>query len=177
MNLVLIGFKASGKSAVGRDLAKKLGMRFVDLDELIEKMYEKEHGRKISFREIYANHGKEFFRGLENKAGETAALMDNCVIATGGGTMIFFKNGRLLKERSKIIYLLEDPAAMLARIRARGIPAFLDPEDLEGSMNRELEKRKPVYEQTADYKVDIRGMKLQKIADKIISLLKDEKVL
>jgi len=177
VNLVLIGFKASGKSAVGRGLAKKLGMRFVDLDDLVEEIYEREHSKKISFRAIYANHGKEFFRELENKAGETAAMLDNCIIATGGGTMIFFKNCNLLKERSKIIYLIEDPAAMLARIRARGIPAFLDPEDLEGSMIRELEKRKPVYEKAADYKVDIRGMKLQDIPDKIISLLRDEGVL
>lgn len=177
MNLVLIGFKASGKSAVGRDLARKLGMRFVDLDDVVEEIYEREHGKKISFREIYASHGKEFFRELENKAGETAAMMENCVIATGGGTLIFFKNGKLLKERSKIIYLDEAPTAMLKRIRARGVPAFLDPEDLEGSMNRELEKRKPVYEKAADFKVDIKGMELHDIADKIISLLKDEKVL
>ncbi|MDP6670247.1 MAG: shikimate kinase [archaeon] len=177
MNLVLIGFKASGKSAVGRGLAKELGMRFVDLDDLIEEIYEKEHGKKSSFREIYANHGKKFFRELENQAGEEAALLDNCIIATGGGTMIFFKNHKLLKERSKIIYLIEEPKAMLGRIRARGIPAFLNPEDLEGSMNRELEKRKPVYEKAADYKFDIRGMMLQEIPGKLISFLKDEGVL
>ena len=176
MNLVLIGFKASGKSAVGRGLAKELGMRFVDLDDVVEEIYVKEHGKKSSFREIYAVHGKEFFRGLEKRAGEEAALLDNCVIATGGGTMMFFKNGKLLKERSKIIYLVEDPKAMLGRIRARGIPAFLNPEDLEGSMKRELEKRKPVYEKVADYKFDIKGMKLQEIPGKIISLLKSEGV-
>ena len=177
MNFVIIGFKAAGKSFVGRRLAQRLNMPFKDIDDIIFEIYEKEYGERLNSREIYKKHGKDFFRELEHRAVEEASKMDGIVLALGGGTLIYFNNAEFLKKNSKLIYLDEDSKAMLERIKGRGIPAFLDPDDLEGSMQRELEKRKPIYEKNADYRLDIKGFSIEEIVNKIIPLLEADKVL
>ena len=177
MNFVIIGFKACGKSFVGKSLAQRLGKTFFDLDDVIEEVYEKEQGTSLRCRQIYEKHGKDFFREQEHKAVENVSKKDNIVVAPGGGTLKFFNNTELLKKNSKLIYLDEEPKAMLARIKSKGVPAFLDPNDLEGSMQRELEKRKPMYEENADYTVDIRNLTIEEIVDKIIPMLEKDKVL
>ncbi|MCX6798791.1 MAG: shikimate kinase [Candidatus Diapherotrites archaeon] len=175
MNLIVIGFKACGKTAVGKALARKLGAPFFDIDDVVERIYRDEAGCGLRFREIYRKHGKDFFRELEHRAVQELAKKKDSVIAVGGGTVMFFDNADLLKKCGKFIYLDEDPAAMLCRIVEKGVPAFLDPNDLEGSMQRELEKRKPHYEKLADYSIDIRGLSIARIADKLFETLKKEK--
>ena len=105
------------------------------------------------------------------------AKKKDSVIAVGGGTVMFFDNADLLKKCGKFIYLDEDPAAMLRRIVEKGAPAFLDPNDLEGSMQRELEKRKPHYEKLADYTIDIKGLSIEQVAERLFKMLEKEKVL
>ena len=168
-NLVIIGFKGCGKTAVGRELAKKLGKKFFDIDKVLEKIYEEENGRFISYREIHARHGKDFFREIEGRAVKKVSQEKDCVIALGGGTPIFNNNGKLLKKNSILLYLEDSPEALFQRIVERGVPAFLDPNNLEGSMQRVLEERAPVYEKLCDYKIDIIGISIEEIVEKIMS--------
>jgi shikimate kinase len=183
MNIVIIGFKSCGKSVVGPALAKKLGKKFLDSDEVLEKIYEKEKGKKLAFREIYLTHGKNFFRKLEDRAVKKISKQKGAVISLGGGTLMHKGNIAALKKKSRFVYLKASPEKLLGWILKSGIPAFLEPNDLEGSMRKELEKREPVYLSAADYVFDYDSKKnLPKqefsddwpnsVADEIIKLLK-----
>ena len=85
-NIVLCGFMGSGKTVVGRELAKILGVKFVDTDELIEK----EQG--VAIKAIFATHGEDYFRDLEYEMCKKVAKMNGVVVSTGGGAMTFERN-------------------------------------------------------------------------------------
>ncbi len=171
-NIVIMGFKACGKSWVGRDLAKKLEREFIDLDDVIRDLYKQEFGEQLSCREIHQKHGAEKFRSLEAKAVEQVSQKSDCVIALGGGTIAYSANVDLLKGSGIIVYLKDSAENLLERIKKRGIPTFLDPTDLEGSMKRELARREPLYEKYADIIVSSAGLSIDGIVEKIIGALK-----
>jgi len=102
-NIVLIGFKCCGKTCVGESLAKKMHKQFIDLDKVIEEIHGKEKREKLSFREIYKKYGAEYFRSLEAKAVEKVAIKKDCVIAFGGGTVVYSQNTGLLKKNCTMI--------------------------------------------------------------------------
>ena len=95
-NIALIGFMCTGKTVVGRELAAKLNMRFVDLDTVIEQ----KAGRPIP--EIFKEHGEVAFREMEIAAVKEIALEHNHVIACGGGTPLNWINIERLRENSRI---------------------------------------------------------------------------
>ena len=97
--IVLCGFMASGKSAVGRALARKLSFRFRDTDEMLVA----ETGKTIA--EIFAEGGESGFRDLEHQIVRKAAGLTHCVVSTGGGVMTFERNALLLSERTTIIHV------------------------------------------------------------------------
>ena len=109
-NIALVGFMAVGKSAVGRNLARRLRRRFVDLDALIEKT----EGCKI--REIFARKGEAYFRGLEKKMLNEVLARPGQVIATGGGIVMDEENLRLLQDKSRLIGLTASTEALLSRV-------------------------------------------------------------
>ena len=84
MNVILIGFMGVGKSEVGRELASRLGMDFIDTDDLIVKA----DGRAIP--EIFREDGEAGFREIEREVVETLADFDNFVVSTGGGVVLLF---------------------------------------------------------------------------------------
>ena len=92
MNITLIGFMGTGKTTVGKRLAKRLGWEFVDLDALIEART----GRAIA--DIFTQHGEPVFRRLEQRWIRRVARGDQQVIATGGGAFLDPENRRLLKS-------------------------------------------------------------------------------
>jgi shikimate kinase len=114
MNIVLIGLRGSGKSTIGRCLADKLWLKFVDLDEhAIQRA-----GQNI--REIFESHGEEYFRDLETKSlGEVLAASNDQVIALGGGAPLRPENRQLITaSAAKVIYLRCQPAELHRRIQA-----------------------------------------------------------
>ena len=90
-NIVLCGFMGSGKTVVGRELAKIMGAKFVDTDELIEK----EQG--VAIKAIFAAHGEDYFRDLEYEMCKKVAQMKGAVVSTGGGAMTFVRNVEAIK--------------------------------------------------------------------------------
>ena len=98
-NIVLIGFMASGKTTIGKLLAKKLSCNFYDSDELIE---EKEG---MTVGEIFEKFGETEFRRLENELSKELANFENCVIALGGGFVLNPENIENLRKNSIIVYL------------------------------------------------------------------------
>ena len=98
-NIVLTGFMASGKSTVGRALAQKLNVSFIDTDQLIEI----EQKRQI--KDIFAQFGEPYFRTLETEAVRQVCRKDGQVIATGGGIVLNPKNIELFRKNSIIVFL------------------------------------------------------------------------
>ncbi len=144
-NIILCGFMGAGKSVVGKELAKIMGCRFVDTDELIEK----EQGMAI--KAIFAARGEDYFRELEHdvccRLGETK----NSVIATGGGAMTFERNVEAIKKSGRVVFLDADFDTICERIGdSSSRPLFQDKE----SARALFEARRAAYLAAADITVD-----------------------
>jgi shikimate kinase len=166
-NIALTGFMAVGKSAVGRNLARKLERHFVDLDKVIER----EEGMKV--KEIFSRKGENYFRRAEKLALEKVLLQDKQVIATGGGAVMDEENLRLLREKSFLVCLTAAPEALLRRAgNKRHRPL------LEGG-NRALQIQKLLAQRETNYarahvSVDTSDLTVGQVVEKIIELLKAE---
>ena len=112
MKIFLIGFMASGKTTIGREVARRTGWAFVDLDERIERR----EGRSVSA--IFAERGEEAFRRMERECLEEACRADhNIIVATGGGVPCFFDNMERMNRAGITVYLKFPPAALKLRIQ------------------------------------------------------------
>lgn len=104
-NILLIGFKSSGKSSTGKAMAKQLGRVFIDTDAVTERLYRERHGDSLNCREIYSRLGAADMRALETEALREAARETRSIIATGGGAVLHQDNRHLLKEAGFCIFL------------------------------------------------------------------------
>lgn len=145
MNIVLCGFMGSGKTTVGKELAKITGRKFVDTDEMIEK----EEG--VSISEIFETKGEAYFRELEYKICKKAGEMKNAVISTGGGAMTFERNISAIKKNSKIVFLNASFETVSKRVgNGETRPLFKNKTKAKQLFN----ERKSKYERAADYVID-----------------------
>lgn len=144
-NIVLIGFMGSGKSTVGRAVACKLGIEFIDMDVTIEY----EQGMQI--RQIFADYGESYFRDLEYKLFDKLCLnKTNTVISTGGGAVTTIKN---FKQLGFVIYLKINFQDLLERLKDDEFdkrPLFQDIEFAK----KLYEYREPLYAKQADIVID-----------------------
>jgi shikimate kinase len=167
MNMVLIGYRGTGKSAVGRLLADRLDLDFYDADELVEKR----GGQSI--QEMVAAKGWEFFREREKDCIRELSGIDAAVIATGGGAVLDPENVRLLKRKGQLIWLDTDAQTVIARMRAdtdneqrRPSLTGREPDDETVAV---MAVRAPFYRAAADLCVDTSGKSLDEIVDEICS--------
>lgn len=140
-NIILIGMPASGKSTIGKRLAQKIKMNFVDTDNLIEKE------QNMSLQEIIDKKGNDFFWDCEERI-LTNLNLENTVIATGGSAVLFPKAMEHLGRAGKIIYLsqsLEKIEKRLHNLDSRGVTLEAG-ETVESLYNY----RVPLYEKSAD---------------------------
>lgn len=161
-NIVLCGFMGSGKTVVGKEVAKILGVKFVDTDELIEK----EQG--VAIKAIFAVHGEDYFRDLEYEMCKKVAGMKGVVVSTGGGAMTFKRNVDVVKDGSKILFLDADFDVICDRIGdSSSRPLFADKQKA-----RELyDERKLKYLDASDYVID-GNMSARKTAIQIAEMFK-----
>ena len=157
MNIVLMGYRGSGKTTIGRKMAEHLWKDFVDTDVLVCKQF---GGRTI--REIWETEGEAAFREAEVKATSQALSGTNQVIALGGGTVMHpDSRGHVQAAKDVIrIYLKCDPRVLLQRIESdKGSAAHRPPLSPAGGTIEEirgvLAQREPVYESLADKIFDV----------------------
>ncbi|MFW5706707.1 MAG: shikimate kinase [Bacteroidota bacterium] len=152
MIIFLIGFMGSGKSTLGKRLAKKIGYDFVDMDYHIEE----QEGMKVPA--IFEKKGERYFRDQEKRFLEELEKDANLVVATGGGAPCFGKNIDIMNEKGITVYLKMSPSALASRLeRARVIRplvAGLESEHLRQYIENKLHEREPYYNQA---KCIIRG--------------------
>jgi shikimate kinase len=144
--LFLIGYMGAGKTVIGKQLAKRLGLQFVDMDGFIENRYHK----KIN--ELFAEKGESFFREIERKTLQEVALFEDVVISTGGGVPCFFDNMEVMNRTGKTIYLkvpVEELAERLLFTQDRPLVKGKNKEELMQYIAENLHKRENWYNQAA----------------------------
>lgn len=129
MKIILTGPKGSGKSTLGRKISEYIGIEFIDSDNYLEGLFEKETGEKLSCREIYNRYGSDKFRKLESDAVMELSGLDWVIIATGGSTMLDPVLRNKLRIESIIILLKSENDFLWERIKKIGLPAFYEGPD------------------------------------------------
>jgi len=161
MNIVLVGFMASGKTSVGRRVAKRLGYRFMDMDQFIEK----EQGRTIS--DIFAKEGEAHFRALETALLRRMLHQENTVISCGGGIVTTSGNIDLLKQIGITVFLNADPEDILRRLEHDTRRPKVQGGDLRERVITLLGQRMPLYQQ-ADLSIHTLGKTPNQVAGELI---------
>ena len=162
MLIALIGFMGSGKSTVGRELARKMAYPFVDTDEEIERKAKK------SIPEIFEEHGEKYFRRLEEEVlSEIIENNEEMVISTGGGIVLSEGNRRILREKTTTILLQAGVEELYNRLKDETNRPLLAVENPQEEIKRLLEEREEYYN-TADIKVNTDGLQVAEIVELIV---------
>lgn len=153
-NIVLIGFASTGKTAVGKALAEKLGFSFIDLDDRVEALHLEKQGVKQRCREIYSLFGRECFIDYEARAIDSLVGVRRAVIALGGGTPISEANRERSARLGTVIYLYASPEAIFERMKTKGFPQYLGDSSTLEALAALTAERGPVYEKIAEIIID-----------------------
>ena len=161
MNLILCGMMGAGKTTVGEAFAQKTGWLCCDTDRIIEERYGK-------ITEIFSQYGETYFRQLETQLLKELVQKDGLVISVGGGLVLRAENVALLRQNGKIIYLRAKQETLEKRLADDDTrPLLQTVEALSNRIKRLLDERTPIYEDVADYIVDVDGKTPQAIAAEI----------
>ena len=156
MNIVLIGYRGVGKTTIGRQLARRMGLEFVDTDERIVQ-----HAGK-TIREIFIQGGEPLFRDMESAVIDRLAELDNTVIAAGGGVVLRKANVEKLQAKGRIVWLQAPAEVLWKRIEADTQTAANRPDlTSAGGLDevlRLLNIRAPLYAAAADVALDVTNM-------------------
>ena len=169
MNIVLIGYRCSGKTEVGTILAGELGMDFVDSDLLIEE----DAGCHID--NMISEKGWDYFRQIERRMISAVSEKDNLVIATGGGVVMDPLNVKNLHRNGFVVWLKGDAEVLKERMirdprSGKTRPSLTGADPLE-EINQVLSIRTPLYQQAGDVSVDTGSLTIKEVADRIMKSL------
>jgi len=159
-NIFLVGFMGTGKTSVGKALARKKRWRFVDLDDRIEASEK----RKIA--DIFARDGEPYFRQLEKQALREAVLESSCVIACGGGIVTDPENIEIMKKAGILVCLTASAEVIIERTRRFAHRPLLNVPDPKAKIESLLKIRAAAYA-LADVSIDTSGVSIQEAAEKI----------
>lgn len=165
MRIFLIGFMGSGKSSLGRELAHKLGLSFIDIDTYIEQK------TSSSIAGIFNMQGEEKFREIEHQCLQELMLAENVVIATGGGTPCFHNNMEIINKNGISIYIKLNAGILASRLvddkDKRPILKFTDnTKSFRENIEHLLETREPCYLK-ANYIVEGKNISAKIIIEKL----------
>lgn len=158
--IALIGMPGVGKTTVGRRLARLLERHFVDSDREIERRL------GMSVAECFSQHGENVFRDMEQQVVEELARRERCVLATGGGAVLRECNRRVLSECGTVVYLRASPRRLAQRTRGSRRPLLAGGDPL-GRLEQLFQQRAWLYEQVAEFTLDVHGLSPQRLAREI----------
>ncbi len=173
MNIVLIGFRGTGKSTVGRLLAKRLKRDFIDSDKHIEGSTGK------TIKSIFEDDGEERFRQIEADTITELSTGDNKVIATGGGAVLRKGNVKNLKDNGFLVLLEATPEIIYSRIAedkktVQQRPSLTDKKPLD-EINHLLEQREHAYKNASDFTINTSYASCEEIVNEIITVIEKQK--
>ena len=162
MNIVLTGFMGTGKTTVGKRLARRLSWQFVDIDSLIVS------SAKESVANIFSEHGEAVFRRLEKRVIAKAIRGDKQVIATGGGAFVDPENRKLLRATGPAICLTAQPKALLQRVGANlaSRPMLTGAASPLARIQQLMAQRNPSYAK-ADLTIDTTNLTVEEVVDRV----------
>jgi len=161
-NIVLVGFMGSGKSTVGRMLARQLRFRFLDTDKLVEER------ERMSIPAIFEKHGETHFRERETSALESLRDVKRHIIATGGGIVTVPGNIPLLRSLGLVVLLKADPDEIYRRVSRNSDRPLLQVEDPRKRVLDLMAVRQPLYESAAHFQVDSTRLRHEDVTEKIV---------
>jgi shikimate kinase len=149
--IALVGLPGGGKSTVGRQLARRLGVRFVDADSTLEARF------GMPIKAYFAEHGEAAFRDEEAKVIDEltcAGPGESMVLATGGGAVLRPENREHLQSRCTVVYLRSTPDELFRRLRHDTQRPLLQVADPKAKLKALYDERHPLYEAVAHYSID-----------------------
>ena len=155
----------TGKTSVGREIAGVLGLKFIDLDELIVK----KEGRSIN--DVFAQDGEPYFRKIEKEALKEVSQGVGQVVSCGGGIVIDPENIIIMKQSGRCIVLTARPEVIFERIKKEAHRPLLNTADPLTKINELLTIRKPYYDQ-AEFLIDTSDISILKVVQKILDFLR-----
>ncbi|MEA3485673.1 MAG: shikimate kinase [Candidatus Aerophobetes bacterium] len=168
MNIVLTGFMGTGKSVIGKKLAQRLGMGYLDTDEIIEKR------EKCKIFQIFEEKGEGYFRKIETQVVKKIAGWDNYVIATGGGVVLKEENMAALRKNGLIVCLSADLETIWNRTAKNQRRPLLNCKNPKKRIESLLKERQPYY-QKVDFAIDTSKLNNVEVVERIIATLKKRK--
>jgi shikimate kinase len=170
--IFLIGYMGAGKTTVGKELSKQLGLSFIDLDHYIEGRYHKTVGR------LFAERGEDAFRDIERRMLREVAMFEDVLVSTGGGAPCFFDNMEFMNRTGTTVYLkvsVDELANRLEMCKAtRPVLKGRSGEELKTFIAENLEKREPFYGKASlvfDAEEMMTDTDVHKMAEKLAELL------
>lgn len=163
MNIVLIGFMGSGKTTIGKALAKRNGLKFIDTDKVIENQH------NISIKDIFSNFGEDHFRQLEKQSIDQLKNINDCVIAVGGGAVMYHNNFDTLKGIGMTVLLDAPMKKIITNLKGDFRPLVGNTID-ENKLCELLETRYSTYKK-ADVIINTESLNIEQTVDEIIKRL------
>lgn len=167
-NVVLIGFMGTGKSAIGRVVARLLDYEFVDTDQMVEEV------TGLTINQIFRKYGEVRFRSEESLVINKLADKQNLVIATGGGGILNPKNVEILKKTGVFVHLTAAPEIILERVSRKNTRPLLAKGRTIECINDLLTQRAEFYTRCADITIDTSGRDIEESAEKIVQMIREE---
>ena len=170
MKIILVGYRASGKTSAGRLLSLILKVPFYDTDHVIEE----KTGKPV--KNIITHRGWDYFRERETDALRTLIGKKNCVVATGGGIVLKKENVDLIKKMGKVIWLDAPLHDIIDRLNEDAQSGKSRPQFTDGDIEKEtadvLKERTTLYKHTADFTVKTEGKSAAQVAEEIYKLVR-----
>lgn len=166
MNIVLMGYRGTGKSTVGRRLAARLGRELVSTDAEIVRRAQR------TIPEIVAQEGWEFFRDLESDICRELASLDHLVIDTGGGAILRAQNVEELKKNSTVFWLMASVETIAKRIGSDNQrPSLTGTKSFVEEIQDVLRERTPKYQAAADHSIATDNRSVTQLVETILTLI------
>ena len=163
--IALIGFMGAGKSAVGRELSRRIGWPRHDTDELIREQF------GVSIPDIFARHGEPAFRDAETALLKKLRRGIAGIVVTGGGIILRTENVQLLRGMGRSIWLDADEEVLWQRISKHSTRPLLQTPDPRARFAELLRERLPLYQSAADYRINTTTNSIAQVTDEIITLI------
>ena len=164
MKIILIGLMGAGKTTIGKELSNKLNLRFIDMDDEIEKQ------SKMSIVDIFEKYGENRFREIESKLLEKIALEDDIIISTGGGIIKVDDNRKLLKKQDNVVFLNGSIDTLVKNV-SNDIykrPLLKDSTDLYIKIEELLKERYEKYKESSNIIIDINNKNIIEVVSQIL---------
>ena len=162
---MLVGLPGSGKTTVGRSLARRLRLSFVDSDHVIEQRI------GCSIRDFFAREGEARFRDEEQRALEDLAAGPACVLATGGGAVLREANRDILRRAGHVVYLRATPEELWRRLRRDTKRPLLQVDDPQDKLRQLFAERDPLYRSVAGFVIDTARPSVPKVVNTVLQEL------